>query len=258
MQLDEVLRCSLQVAAVILRDGSRLPANLVVVGIGIRANTNLFEGQLAIEKGGIKVNGKLRSSNSSVYAVGDVAAFPVKMYGDLGHLEHVDHARKSAAHAVHAIMEPDKTADYDYLPFFYSRVFTLSWQFFGENMGDPVFFGEPAKGKFGTFYVDKGHLVGVFLEGGSKEEYVAMAKAARMRPVVEDRNVLAGQGIGYVLGLLEAGQGGSSIIGSISGEKPVSLGTSSLAVQASAGLALAVTLALVAYWYGRRRRRWQL
>lgn len=73
----------------ILKDGTRLPADLVVVGVGIRANTALFEGQLAIEKGGIKVDPKFRTSVSTVYAVGDVAAFPVKLYGDVRRLEHV-------------------------------------------------------------------------------------------------------------------------------------------------------------------------
>lgn len=83
----------------ILKDGTRLPADLVVVGVGIRANTALFEGQLAIEKGGIKVDSKFRTSVSTVYAVGDVAAFPVKLYGDIRRLEHVVrltwHARQS-------------------------------------------------------------------------------------------------------------------------------------------------------------------
>jgi monodehydroascorbate reductase (NADH) len=83
-----VLGCP-QVAAVILKNGTRLPADLVVVGVGIRANTALFEGQLAIEKGGIKVDPKFRTSVSTVYAVGDVAAFPVKLYGDVRRLEHV-------------------------------------------------------------------------------------------------------------------------------------------------------------------------
>ncbi|VAI59916.1 unnamed protein product [Triticum turgidum subsp. durum] len=55
---------------------------MVVVGIGIRANTSLFEGQLLMEKGGIKVNGQMQTSDSSVYAVGDVAAFPIKLFDD--------------------------------------------------------------------------------------------------------------------------------------------------------------------------------
>lgn len=111
---------------------------MVVIGIGIRPNTSLFEGQLTMEKGGIKVNGKMQSSNSSVYAIGDVAAFPVKIVGETRRLEHVDSARKAARHAVSAIMDPEKTGDFDYLPFFYSRVFTLSWQFYGDNTGRDV------------------------------------------------------------------------------------------------------------------------
>lgn len=35
-----------------------------------------------------------------VYAVGDVATFPMKIYNEMRRVEHVDHARKSAEHAV--------------------------------------------------------------------------------------------------------------------------------------------------------------
>lgn len=35
-----------------------------------------------------------------MYAIGDVATFPMKMYGDMRRVEHVDHARKSAMQAV--------------------------------------------------------------------------------------------------------------------------------------------------------------
>ena len=42
--------------------------------------------------------------------------------------EHVTNCRTSAQHAVASILAPDTVGDYDYLPFFYSRVFNLSWQ----------------------------------------------------------------------------------------------------------------------------------
>lgn len=42
--------------------------------------------------------------------------------------EHVTHARMSAKQAVTAIMAPKDTQEYNYLPFFYSRVFDLGWQ----------------------------------------------------------------------------------------------------------------------------------
>lgn len=52
--------------------------------------------------------------------------------------EHVTHARLSAAHAVSHIMDPGNTPAYDYLPFFYSREFHLSWQFYGRQVGEPL------------------------------------------------------------------------------------------------------------------------
>ncbi|XP_050224183.1 monodehydroascorbate reductase 4, peroxisomal [Mercurialis annua] len=240
-----------KVTAVNLRDGSKLPADLVVVGIGIRPNTSLFEGQLTLDKGGIKVNGQLQSSNSSVYAVGDVAAFPVKLFGETRRLEHVDSARKSARHAVASIMEPNKTEDFDYLPFFYSRVFALSWQFYGDSVGEVVHFGDYSGSTIGAYWVNKGHLVGSFLEGGTKEEYEVLAKATRRKPAIEDLSDLERQGFGFALTV---------------SENPVTsptVGTSSLILErplyawhATAGVVVAASVAAFAYWYGRRRRRW--
>ncbi|XP_058091821.1 monodehydroascorbate reductase 4, peroxisomal [Magnolia sinica] len=240
-----------KVTAVVLRDGTRLPTDMVVVGIGIRANTSLFEGQLTMEKGGIKVNGRLQTSNSSVYAVGDVAAFPVKLFGEVRRLEHVDLARQSARHAVAAIMAPDKTGDFDYLPFFYSRVFTLSWQFFGDNVGEVIHYGDFSGGPFGAYWVNNGHVVGAFLEGGNKEEYEAIAKATKLKPLVTDIAELERQGLDFAMWA------------SRQPSPTVHVSTSSLIVEkpmyawhATAGVVMAASIAAFAYWYGRRRKRW--
>lgn len=228
---------------------------MVVVGIGIRPNTSLFEGQLTLEKGGIKVNGRLQSSNSSIYAVGDVAAFPLKIFGEIRRLEHVDSARKSARHAVAAIMEPDKTGEFNYLPFFYSRVFTLSWQFFGDNAGEVVHYGDFSGNTFGAYWVSKGHLVGSFLEGGTKEEYEAIANATRLKPAIEDLAELERQGLGFAVAVSQE---------AVQSPPPAEVKESSGLVleralypwHATAGVILAASVAAFAYWYGRRRRRW--
>ncbi|XWS44168.1 hypothetical protein CRYUN_Cryun15aG0021200 [Craigia yunnanensis] len=242
-----------KVTAVNLRDGSQLPADMVVVGIGIRPNTSLFEGQLTLEKGGIKVNGKLQTSNNSVYAVGDVAAFPVKLFGETRRLEHVDLARKSAKHAVAAILEPEKTGEFDYLPFFYSRVFALSWQFYGDNAGEAVYFGDYSGSTLGAYWISKGHLVGSFLEGGTKEEYEALSNATRLKPAIEDLAELGRQGLNFALTVSKKPQP----------TPPIEVSSSSLVLEksvyawhATAGVVLATSIAAFAYWYGRRRRRW--
>lgn len=193
------------VTAVKLKDGRVLDADIVVVGVGGRPLTTLFKGQVDEEKGGIKTDGFFRTSLPGVYAVGDVATFPLKLYEELRRVEHVDHARKSAEQAVKAIKASEageETEEYDYLPYFYSRAFDLSWQFYGDNVGETVLFGDsdPASltPKFGTYWIKEGKVVGVFLEAGTPEENKAIAKVARLQPLVEDLEQLK-EGLAFAL-----------------------------------------------------------
>ncbi|XP_056699407.1 monodehydroascorbate reductase 4, peroxisomal isoform X2 [Spinacia oleracea] len=243
-----------KVTAVNLKDGSRVPADLVVVGIGIRPNTSLFEGQLSIEKGGIKVNGKMQTSNSSVYAVGDVAAFPVKMFGEIRRLEHVDSARRTARHAVSAIMKPEKTEDFDYLPFFYSRVFGLSWQFYGDNTGEIIHFGDYSGKCFGAYWVKDGILVGSFLEGGNKEEYEALSRATRLKPSVDNLTELENKGLSFSVEICQKLPPSPSV--SVESSTDILVQKPLHVWHAAAGVVFAASVAGFAYWYGTRRRRW--
>lgn len=249
-----------KVTAAILRDGRRLPADMVVVGIGARANTELFEGQLAMEKGGIKVDGQMRTSDASVYAVGDVAAFPVKLLGgEVRRLEHVDCARMTARHAVAGALEPlgPITGEINYVPFFYSRVFALSWRFYGDNAGEAVHFGDldfsaspspPSAPKFGALWVRAGRVTGAFLEGGSPEEYEALARAVRRRTTVPDVAVLLARwGLAFIVQDQE-GRSGATRSGRLCGSGNTS--NYAWAWHATVGVAAAVSIAAFAYWYG--------
>jgi monodehydroascorbate reductase (NADH) len=132
----------------------------------------------------VQVDGWFKTSVPDVYAVGDVATFPLKLYNELRRVEHVDHARKSAIHAVQAIKaaEEGKTIpEYDYLPFFYSRAFNLSWQFYGDNVGEVTHWGLDGNpvSKFGAYWVKDGKVFGAFLEGGTPEDNKALAAASK-------------------------------------------------------------------------------
>ncbi|XP_073309831.1 monodehydroascorbate reductase-like [Primulina huaijiensis] len=195
-----------EVKEVKLKDGRVLEADIVVVGVGGRPLTTLFKGQVEEEKGGIKTDGFFRTSVPDVYAVGDVATFPMKLFNDIRRVEHVDHARKSAEQAVKAIFASEqKTSidEYDYLPYFYSRAFDLSWQFYGDNVGDTVLFGEhdpiSPTHKFGTYWIKNGKLVGAFLESGTPEENKAIANLARVQPSVDSLDQLATEGLSFAL-----------------------------------------------------------
>ncbi|MQM21666.1 hypothetical protein Taro_054710 [Colocasia esculenta] len=227
-----------KVRTVILRDGKRVSTDMVVVGAGARANTSLFAGQLDLEeKGGIKVNGRMQTSNRSVYAVGDVAAFPVKLFGgDIRRFEHVDCARKTAKHAVAAIMDPWRTGKIDYLPFFYSKVFTLSWQFYGDNRGEVVRYGDFSGMRFGAYWVDNGRLVGAFLEGGNRHEFEAIARAIRMKLAVKDLTELEQSGIEFAVQACRHASASA-------------YGAGKMTYAIIAGAFLAVIVAALAHWY---------
>ncbi|KAK6230475.1 hypothetical protein QUC31_001993 [Theobroma cacao] len=193
-----------EVTGVKLNNGRVLEADIVVVGVGARPLTTLFKGQVEEEKGGIKTDKFFKTSMPGVYAVGDVAAFPIKLYNEVRRVEHVDHARKSAEQAVKAIKASEtgkEIEEYDYLPYFYSRSFNLSWQFYGDNVGDTVLFGDnnpsSPKPKFGSFWIKDGKVVGAFLEGGTPEENKAMAKIARLQPRVENVDQLKKEGLAF-------------------------------------------------------------
>ncbi|XP_028551671.1 monodehydroascorbate reductase 3, cytosolic-like [Dendrobium catenatum] len=195
---------NMNVKSVKLEDGRVLDADIVVVGVGGRPLTTLFKGQVKEEKGGIKTDGYFKTSVPNVYAVGDVATFPLKLYKEMRRVEHVDHARKSAEQAVKGIkaVEAGETIEeYDYLPYFYSRSFDLSWQFYGDNIGDTVLFGDnnptSSKPKFGTYWIKDGKVVGAFLESASPEENKAISKVARVQPSVLDLRQLQIEGLQF-------------------------------------------------------------
>lgn len=180
-----------RVDSVKLGDGTTIEADTIVIGIGAKPAVGPFENlQLNTTDGGIQVDSLFRTSVPGVFAIGDVAAFPLKMYDRISRVEHVDHARKSAKHCVNSLLTA-KTHTYDYLPYFYSRVFEYEgsqrkvfWQFYGDNVGETVEVGsfDP---KIATFWIDSGKLKGVLLESGSPEENELLPKLARSQPSID-------------------------------------------------------------------------
>ncbi|KAL1827107.1 hypothetical protein ACET3Z_005519 [Daucus carota] len=180
-----------QVTAVKLEDGSLIEADTVVIGIGAKPAVSPFESVgLNSTVGGIQVDGQFRTSVPGIFAIGDVAAFPLKIYDRVARVEHVDHARRSAQHCINSLLSA-QTHNYDYLPYFYSRVFEYEgssrkvwWQFFGDNVGEAIEVGN-FNPKIATFWIDSGKLKGVLLESGSPEEFQLLPKLARNQPIVD-------------------------------------------------------------------------
>ncbi|MCF3933000.1 FAD-dependent oxidoreductase [Acuticoccus sp. M5D2P5] len=122
-----------RVVAVETTEGRRIPADIVVVGIGVLPNTGLAsEAGLAIENG-IRVDETLLTSDPAISAIGDCASFPEPRTGAIVRLESVqnatDHARTVAARLM------GKPAPYHAVPWFWSDQGDLKLQMAGLSTG---------------------------------------------------------------------------------------------------------------------------
>ncbi|EDQ89596.1 uncharacterized protein MONBRDRAFT_32264 [Monosiga brevicollis MX1] len=169
-----------------LKDGTVVSGDLIVAGIGARPVVELFKDQLDMEAGGLKVSEHLQTSDPNIYAIGDVAAYPLKLEGGkYQRQEHVVNARRSAEHVVAELTGQSK-GGYDYLPYFYSRIFDFNWKLYGINEGDVVHFGHFEEGKqYGAIWIRDGQVVGILAEKPTDEQVSRMQEVARSRPAAK-------------------------------------------------------------------------
>jgi len=121
-------------SSVELEDGSKLEAELVVMGVGVRPRTALAESAgvtLAgrANGGGILVDASLRSSDSAIWAAGDVACHPDPRTGDLVRIEHFAVAERQGQAAARAML--GQSGSYDDVPFFWSQHYDVSISYVG-------------------------------------------------------------------------------------------------------------------------------
>lgn len=158
----ECLTGEQRVEAVVLADGRCLPADLVVVGIGVQPNVELAE-QMELElDDGILVNEFARTSCEHVYAIGDCTRHFNPLYQRWLRLESVQNASDQARIAALAIC--DKPTAYRALPWFWSDQYDLKLQIAGLSSGydQVVVRGDPDQGRsFSVFYFREGQLLAV-------------------------------------------------------------------------------------------------
>ena len=147
------------VEALVTTDGARIPVDLMLVGVGAIANTELAEqAGLAVENG-ILVDEISRTSTADVYAIGDCSNHPSALYGCRMRLESIPNAIEQARAAASAIA--GKQAPYRSLPWFWSDQYDLKLQIAGINQGydEVVLRGSKALRSYVAFYLCKGRLI---------------------------------------------------------------------------------------------------
>lgn len=126
-----------RVEGVALSDGSVLPADLVVVGIGADPVTDwLTDSGLQVDDG-VVCDETLRA-DTEVYAAGDVARWPNPLFGRTMRLEHWTSAAEQGAAAARNALAPAEATPYGTVPYFWSDWYTDKLQMVGITAADEV------------------------------------------------------------------------------------------------------------------------
>ena len=171
------------VHAVECTDGTQVPADLVIVGIGLVPNTQLAEAAGIKCHDGIAVDEHCRTSDPDVYAIGDCCSHPSPRYGRRIRLESVDNAFEQAKSASANIC--GKQTPHDKTPWFWSDQYELKLQIVGlsQHYDSVVLRGDPASRAFSCCYLRGGELIALDAVNHAKD-FMAARKliGERARP----------------------------------------------------------------------------
>ena len=117
-----------------LDDGTRLSADLVIIGVGVSPRTALAE-EAGLDVGnGVTVDRFLRTSDPDIHAAGDIACWPDPHSGQAIRVEHWVVAQRQGQVAAANML--GRTLPFDEVPFFWTKHFDLSIRYLGHAGGD--------------------------------------------------------------------------------------------------------------------------
>ena len=177
-----------KVRSVVLKDGTKLEVDVVVLGIGVEPNSDFLQGSpIELSAGGyVSVNDRLETSVPDVFAAGDITSFPLFLNNGGGETDKVSIGHWQLAHAQGrnaALNVAGQKTVLRSVPFFWTVQFGKSIRYAGYagSYDDIVYDGK----------VDEGNFVAYYCKG---EKVVAVATLMRDPVAAEFANdLLAGK-----------------------------------------------------------------
>jgi 3-phenylpropionate/trans-cinnamate dioxygenase ferredoxin reductase component len=147
--------------SVTLDDGTVIPAEVIVAGVGVAPNTELAQDAGLAVDNGIVVSESLETSAKDVFACGDVASWSHPLFDTHIRVEHWENARQSGMAAARAML--GQPVSYDWIPYFYSDQYDVGMEYsgyVGHNGYDSVVYrGDPQAREFIAFWVKDGRVL---------------------------------------------------------------------------------------------------
>jgi 3-phenylpropionate/trans-cinnamate dioxygenase ferredoxin reductase subunit len=158
-----------RVQDVLLSDGTSLPADVVIAGIGIIPAVHFLEDTEIVENHAIPVNGMLRTKAEDIFAAGDIALVPDFIMGGNRRIEHWVEAERQGQHAARCML--GSREEYREVPFFWTKQYDTSMKYVGYAMGynKIVFRGDVDSDSFLAGYYNSKRLLAVAGIGKTEE-----------------------------------------------------------------------------------------
>jgi 3-phenylpropionate/trans-cinnamate dioxygenase ferredoxin reductase subunit len=149
------------VSAILTSTGERIPARMLIVGIGVVPNAELAAAAGMVTANGISVDAQLRTSAPDILAIGDAASYRHWFTGDDVRLESVQNATDHAKLAARTIT--GHGGSYSAVPWFWSDIGDMKLQMVGLTAGSDrqIVAGEPDENKFSVFHYAGSRLIGI-------------------------------------------------------------------------------------------------
>lgn len=156
----EILGDNGMVAGVRLGNGDEIPADLVIVGVGVLPNTTLAEQAGLTVDNGVVVDEHLRTSDADIVAVGDIANAYHPLLKRHVRVEHWANARRQPPVAARTML--GRPSSYERLPYFFSDQYNLGMEYSGfvepGGYDDVVLRGDVDRLEFLAFWVSDGRV----------------------------------------------------------------------------------------------------
>jgi NAD(P)H-nitrite reductase large subunit len=166
------------------KSGQRFSAGIAVVAVGAEPNLGLVLNTPLAYPHGTPVNEYLETDEKGIFAVGDIAAFPNKIFGGVRRIDHWDSTIEQGLTAG-ANMTGKKRIKWDWMPHFASTVFDLHFDFVGDFNKPPTrveIDGDREKKKFVVRQFVLNQLMNVVLCNQSPEKIEAAKTQLREWP----------------------------------------------------------------------------
>lgn len=169
-----------RVEAVVCGENESVPADLVLIGVGIVPNVELAKEAGLEVNDGIVVDELCRTSDPDIFAAGDCTNHPNAIYGQRLRLESVHNAIEQGKTAAATLMGKEKP--YNQAPWFWSDQYDCKLQIVGLSSGytQAVVRGDPEAGRsFAVYYLKHGKLIAVDAVNRAPEFMAARMQVAQ-------------------------------------------------------------------------------